>query len=139
MIGWAAVTGEISIESIILFMIIFTWTPPHTWALSLYKIGDYTRGNIPMLPVVRGDKFTKQQMILYTVVTVLISLLPCYVGMSGIFYMISAMVLGGIFLFYTILLYKDEKNIIAPKLFGYSIIYLFLLFITLVIDNFITR
>ncbi|MDF2965172.1 MAG: protoheme farnesyltransferase [Rickettsiaceae bacterium] len=138
MIGWSAVTGNIAIESIILFMIIFTWTPPHTWALSLYKISDYKKGNIPMLPVVKGDEHTKQQIILYTILMIIMSLAPCYFDMSGSFYFLSALVLGGIFLYYTILLFKDKKNTIAPKVFGFSIIYLFLIFVTLVIDN-ITR
>jgi protoheme IX farnesyltransferase len=137
MIGWAAVTGNIAIESIILFMIIFTWTPPHTWALSLYKIGDYKKGNIPMLPVIKGDEHTKHQIILYTVLMIVMSLAPYYFDMSGSFYMFSAVALGGVFLYYTILLLRDKKNIIAPKVFGFSIIYLFLIFVTLVIDNFI--
>jgi protoheme IX farnesyltransferase len=135
MIGWAAVTGKIGIESIILFMIIFTWTPPHTWALSLYKINDYKKGNIPMLPVVKGDEYTKQQIILYTVLMIIASLAPCYFDMSGSFYMVSALILGGVFLYYTFLLFKDKKNQIAPKLFGFSIIYLFLIFVTLIVDH----
>ncbi len=138
MIGWAAVTGGIAIESIILFMIIFTWTPPHTWALSLYKIDDYKRGKIPMLPVVKGDEYTKQQILLYTGLMIITSLAPWYFDMSGSFYMLSALILGGIFLYYTFLLFKDKKNQIAPKVFGFSIIYLFLIFVTLVIDH-ITR
>ncbi|MCC2646010.1 MAG: protoheme farnesyltransferase [Rickettsiaceae bacterium] len=137
MIGWAAVTGNIAIESIILFMIIFTWTPPHTWALALYKIGDYKNGNIPMLPVVKGDEHTKHQIILYTALMIVMSLAPYYFDMSGSFYMFSAVVLGGVFLYYTILLLRDKKNTIAPKVFGFSIIYLFLIFVTLVIDNYI--
>lgn len=137
MIGWTAVTGYITIESIILFLIIFAWTPPHTWALALYKIKDYKNVNVPMLPVVKGDKYTKNHIILYTLLTVLISLMPYYINMSGLVYFIAAISLGTIFLYYTIILYKDKKNLIAPRVFIYSIFYLFLLFIALVIDSLI--
>lgn len=135
LIGWAAVTNNVSIEPIIMFMIIFLWTPPHFWALSLYKSGDYKKANIPMLPIVKGDQSTKNQMMFYTILLFICSLLPSLVGSSGKIYLISAIILNLYFTYLNFKLYKAKDNKIAPKLFGYSILYLFIEFSFLLIDH----
>lgn len=137
MIGWAAVTGDISIESFILFLIIFLWTPPHFWALALYRSDDYQKCNIPMMPIIKGDSYTKNQIIFYTVLTILSSFLPLYINMSGVIYGITAIILGIIFLYYAIVLKKDEKNELAPRMFFFSIFYLFAIFIVMIIDHYL--
>ena len=126
MIGWAAVTNNISLESFLLFLIIFMWTPPHFWALSLYKCSDYTNAGVPMMPVVRGIKYTQLQILVYSAVLFFITILPYYIGMFGKIYLFTALILGVIFMYLAYLVYYDEKYKSAPKLFGYSIIYLFI-------------
>lgn len=134
-IGWAAVTGNISIEPLLLFLIIFMWTPPHFWALSLYKSDDYRRAGIPMLPVVKGNENTRLQILLYSIALVAITFLPSYIKMSGVVYLSAASVLGAYFLYLATKLYIHRKEKNARALFGYSILYLFALFCFLMLDS----
>lgn len=137
LIGWAAVTNDLSFEPILLFLIIFFWTPPHFWALALYKSSDYKKAKIPMMPVVKGDLFTKQQMVVYTFLTNIFSLALYFVDYLGYIYFISAIILNSIFLYLVVNLSFDVKNKLAPKVFGYSIFYLFSLFASMVVDKII--
>ena len=137
LLGWTAVTNSIDPNSLLLVLIIFIWTPPHFWALAIHRKDDYEKENIPMLPVTHGIQFTKFQIILYTIILILVSLLPFVVLMSGVFYLISACVLGAIFLYYAIRLYFDRKNETAFQTFVYSIYYIFLIFTALLIDHYL--
>ena len=137
MIGWAAVTGNIATESLILFFIIFLWTPPHFWALALYQSEDYKKCNIPMMPIIKGDDYTKNQIIFYTILTIISSLLPLFINMNGLLYGIAALILGAIFLYYAIALKADKLNSKAPRMFFFSIFYLFALFIAMIIDHYL--
>lgn len=137
LLGWTAITNSVDPNSLLLVLIIFAWTPPHFWALAIHRKEDYAKENIPMLPVTHGVKFTKLQIILYTIILILVSLLPFIVLMSGIFYLISASILGAIFLYYSSKLYLDENNENAFPTFVYSIYYIFLIFAALLIDHFI--
>ena len=137
LLGWTAITNSVDPNSLLLVLIIFAWTPPHFWALAIHRKEDYAKENIPMLPVTHGVKFTKLQIILYTIILFLVSLLPFIVLMSGIFYLISASTLGVIFLYYSSKLYLDENNENAFPTFVYSIYYIFLIFAALLIDHFI--
>jgi len=135
-IGWAAVTGDVGIEAAVLFLLIFFWTPPHFWALALYREGDYAAAGVPMLPVVHGARETKRQMLLYTVLLVPISLAPCFVGFAGWpIYGAVAAVLSLIFLAMAIAVWRDESDRSAKRMFGYSIFYLFGLFAILIAEN----
>lgn len=131
-IGWVAVTGTLSLEPWLLFLIIFMWTPPHFWALALRQSEDYARANMPMLPVVRGSMVTRRHIFVYSLLLVASSILPYLYGMMGMPYLVSALVLGGIFIVYAYQTYKNEQR--AMALFMYSIIYLFLLFLAMVAD-----
>jgi protoheme IX farnesyltransferase len=135
LIGWSAVTGDISLESIILFLIIFFWTPPHFWALALKSCDDYQLAGIPMLPVVHGHKNTKIQMIVYTIILSIISLLPYFLGFSGLVYFIVSAILNSIFIYYSFVVYKDESK--CMKMFYFSVVYLFLLFTAIIVDKLI--
>ncbi len=135
MIGWAAVTGNVSLESFLLFLIIFIWTPPHFWALSLYKCGDYTKAGVPMMPVIKGIKHTQLQILIYSAVLFFITILPYYIGMFGKVYLCAALILGIIFMYLAYLVYTGDNYKAAPKLFGYSIIYLFLLYAIMPVDK----
>ena len=140
-IGWAIATNGISLEPIILFLIIFIWTPSHFWALSLYKSDDYKKANIPMLPITSGVKTTKLNILIYAIVLFPVSILPFILNYSGEIYLLSATVLGGYYVFLSYKLFK-EKNLIkekktATKLFAYSIFYLFIIFTSILIDKFI--
>ena len=137
LLGWTAITNSVDPNSLLLVLIIFAWTPPHFWALAIHRKEDYAKENIPMLPVTHGVQFTKLQIILYTIILILVSLLPFIVLMSGIFYLISASILGAIFLYYSSKLYLDENNENAFPTFVYSIYYIFLIFAALLIDHFI--
>ena len=137
LLGWTAVTNSIDPNSLLLVLIIFAWTPPHFWALAIHRKDDYAKENIPMLPVTHGVQFTKLQIILYTIILILVSLLPFVVMMSGILYLISALILGVIFLYYAVRLYFEEDNASAFPTFVYSIYYIFLIFAALLIDHFI--
>ncbi len=134
-IGWVAVTGQATWEAWLLFAIIFFWTPPHFWALSLYKSDDYEKAKVPMLPVVSGIQTTKNQIILYTLVLVGVSLLPTYLGFLGWFYGASATLLGGVFIYMSLWVRFTSIHKPAVQMFLYSILYLFVLFLTMVIDQ----
>ena len=139
MIGWAAVTGSLSIEPILLFGIIFMWTPPHFWALALVKNDDYTRANIPMLPVVAGAAETRRQIVIYAVLMAPGAVVPSFIGMASFSYGIIAGLAGALFVGLSIKLWRDGADKIAMQLFGYSILYLFLVFLGLVVDRFVAR
>jgi protoheme IX farnesyltransferase len=135
-LGWCAVTGEISSDALLLFLIIFAWTPPHFWALALYRKQDYARAGVPMLPVTHGDHFTRLHVLLYTVILSAICLMPFATGMSGIIYLLAALVLNGIFLTYAVRIYVDYSDRVARRTFRYSILYLSCLFAALLIDHY---
>jgi protoheme IX farnesyltransferase len=135
-LGWAAVNNVVSPESLILFLIIFAWTPPHFWALALYRRNEYAKIGMPMLPVTHGEAFTLLHILLYTVILVTVSLMPYGLGMSGVIYLASALVLNGIFMAYVIGLYRQYSDALARRTFRYSIIYLTLLFAALLLDHY---
>jgi heme o synthase len=136
-LGWAAVTGQVTTEPLLLFLIIFAWTPPHFWALALYRTEDYARAGVPMLPVTHGRKYTQLHVLLYTLILFAVSLLPYVIRMSGLFYFLSAAVLGAIFLVYALRIYLAYSDAIAQKTFRYSIVYLALLFAALLVDHYL--
>ena len=136
LLGWSSITGSIDPNALLLVLIIFAWTPPHFWALAIHRKDEYAKENIPMLPVTHGISFTKLQIILYTIIMLLVSLFPYFVMMSGVFYLFSALVLGSIFLWYAFRLYGDDSNSLAMPTFQYSIYYIFLIFLALLIDHF---
>ena len=136
LLGWSSITGSIDPNALLLVLIIFAWTPPHFWALAIHRKDEYAKENIPMLPVTHGISFTKLQIILYTIIMLLVSLFPYFVMMSGAFYLVSALVLGSIFLWYAFRLYGDDSNSLAMPTFQYSIYYIFLIFLALLIDHF---
>lgn len=136
-LGWAAVTGEISHDALLLFLIIFAWTPPHFWALALYRTKEYARAGLPMLPVTHGPEFTRLHVLLYTLILIGVTLLPFATRMSGWIYLASAVVLGGIFLAYAIRLYTHYSDDLARRTFRYSIIYLSALFAALLVDHYL--
>lgn len=135
-LGWAAVTGAVSPESLILFLIIFAWTPPHFWALALYRRDDYAKVGIPMLPVTHGEEFTRQHILLYTIILFAVALMPYGHGMSGLIYLFSALILNSIFMAYAIALYRKYSDALAMKTFRFSITYLMLMFAALLIDHY---
>ncbi|WP_022728778.1 heme o synthase [Fodinicurvata sediminis] len=135
MIGWAAVTGGVSLESVVLFLMIFLWTPPHFWALALYRSGDYARANVPMMPVVAGADSTKWQMLLYTLVLLPVAVLPSILGTAGWIYGTAALGLGGLFVLCALRVLRDESHRAAKQMFAFSILYLFLLFALLILDR----
>lgn len=137
-IGWAAMTGDITLLPIILFMIIFLWTPPHFWALALVKSDDYKKAGIPMMPNVVGEKSTKIQILIYSILVFTCSVIPFFLGFSGHFFIISACFLGIVFLLLSISLIMLPKQRLEMLLFGYSIFYLFGLFLSFIIDRLIT-
>ncbi len=139
MIGWAAVTGGVSIESILMFAIIFMWTPPHFWALALFRAGDYARAGVPMLPVVAGEKETRRQIVIYSALLVPLGVVPAVIGLGGAAYAIASTVLGAIFLSLALSLWRTEEEAeriqIAKRLFAFSILYLFGLFAVLLAER----
>lgn len=136
-LGWAAVANEVPAEAWLLVLIIFTWTPPHFWALALYRREDYEKSGLPMLPVTHGEKFTLLHIVLYTLILLAATLLPYVYQMSGLLYLVSALILGGIFMAYSVALYKNYSDELAKKTFRFSIIYLSLLFAALLIDHYV--
>jgi protoheme IX farnesyltransferase len=136
-LGWAAVTGEVTTEALLLFLIIFAWTPPHFWSLALYRTEDYARAGVPMLPVTHGKPYTRLQVLLYTLILFAVSLLPFAIGMSGLVYLVSAVALGGAFLGYALRIYLAYSDLVAQKTFRYSIVYLALLFTALLVDHYL--
>ncbi|HEV7802794.1 MAG TPA: heme o synthase [Burkholderiales bacterium] len=135
-LGWAAVTGEVTADALTLFLIIFAWTPPHFWALALYRKHEYAKAGVPMLPVTHGDKFTRLHVLLYTVILCACSLLPFVVRMSGVIYLAAAIVLGGMFLSYAIRIYRDYSDALARRTFRFSITYLATIFAALLVDHY---
>ena len=135
-LGWAAVTNQVTPEALILFLIIFCWTPPHFWALALYRSQDYSAAGVPMLPVVRGAQATKWYILGYTVILMPLALMPCIIGLSSwVFYGAIAGILSGIFIFSALSVLKDETDRSAKRMFRFSIFYLFALFALLVADD----
>ncbi len=134
MIGWAAVTGGIDLNSIALFMIIFMWTPPHFWALALFRCGDYAKVGVPMMPVVAGPEATKKQMLFYTILLVPVTLVPYFTGLLGVFYAATAVMTGLWFLRHAWRVLRNAEEKAPQKMFGYSILYLFVLFGAMVAD-----
>lgn len=135
-LGWAAVTGEVTGDALLLFLIIFVWTPPHFWALALYRAKEYETAHIPMLPVTHGNKFTRLHILLYTILLAAITLLPFATTMSGYTYLVGVIVLNIIFLYYAIRLYRDYSDALAKKTFKYSIHYLSYIFGLLLLDHY---
>ncbi len=139
MIGWAAVTGTVSLESILLFLIIFMWTPPHFWALALLRLRDYERVGVPMLPVVAGPAETRKQILLYSLVLVPLAILPAFIGLGGIAYGVASTVLGAIFLWLAFNVWRitegREADQACKRLFWFSILYLYVLFAILVVEG----
>ncbi len=136
-LGWAAVTGEVSAASLLLFLIIFTWTPPHFWALAIARKDEYAKVGIPMLPVTHGEDFTRLNILLYTILMVVVTVVPYLIGMSGLIYLVTALVSGGYFLNYAVQMMTDRENKGLPmRLFKYSITYLSILFAALLIDHY---
>lgn len=137
LLGWTAVMGDISYAPLLLVLIIFVWTPPHFWALAIYRHEEYSKADIPMLPVTHGVPFTKLNILLYTILLFVISLLPVIVDMSGLIYLVGAVLLGIGFMYWALRLYRSSDKLIAMKTFRYSIIYLLLLFIFLLVDHYL--
>ncbi len=136
-LGWAAVTGDVTPQALTLFLIIFAWTPPHFWALALYRKHEYAKAGVPMLPVTHGDKFTRLHVLLYTIVLLACSALPFVTRLSGMTYLIAAMVLGAVFLFYAVKIYTEYSDALARRTFRYSILYLTLIFVALLVDHYL--
>ncbi|MDP4708833.1 MAG: heme o synthase [Rickettsiaceae bacterium] len=133
MIGWAAVTGDISLQSFTLFAIIFMWTPPHSWALALFRLQDYRDCSVPMMPVIKGEAYTKKQIILYSILMVVTVAMPYFLQIANIGYLVISSVMSIIFLYHTFLLFDDKDFSKAKKLFWFSILYLFIIFLSLIV------
>ena len=136
-LGWAAMTNNVAPEALVLFLIIFLWTPPHFWALALYRVEDYRKSGLPMLPVTHGSEFTRLQILLYTIVLMAATFLPFMMRMSGWFYLISAIALGLGFCIYAWALWRNYSDELARKTFRFSLIHLSLLFAALLIDHYL--
>ncbi len=136
-LGWAAVTGHVHPYALLLFLIIFIWTPPHFWALAIFRREDYSRAQVPMLPVTHGVTYTRWHVLYYTILLLVITVLPYLTGMSGLFYLGGALVLGGGFLYYAIRLMNPPDDFFAMRVFNYSIIYLMALFAFLLVDHYL--
>ena len=136
-LGWSAVTGEVTTDALLLFLIIFAWTPPHFWSLALYRTQDYARAGVPMLPVTHGREYTRLQVLLYTLILFACTLLPYVIRMSGTLYLIAAVVLGGVFIAYALRIYLRYSDAMAQKTFRYSIAYLAALFAALLVDHYL--
>jgi len=135
-LGWSAVTNQVTPEALILFLIIFCWTPPHFWALALYRRKEYEKVGMPMLPVTHGEKYTRLQIVLYTIILVIVTMMPFSVGMSGLIYIIFATLLNAYFLYYTVMLYRQYSDKLSMKIFRYSIWYLGLIFLAFLVDHY---
>ena len=136
-LGWAAVTGHVHPYALLLCLIIFVWTPPHFWALAIFRRDDYSRAQVPMLPVTHGVEYTRQHVLYYTILLLIVTVLPYLTGMSGLFYLGGALVLGGGFLYYAIVLLDPPNELFPMKVFNYSIVYLMALFAFLLIDHYV--
>tara|TARA_Y100000768_G_scaffold325660_1_gene262708 strand:- start:22240 stop:23115 length:876 start_codon:yes stop_codon:yes gene_type:complete len=137
LLGWSAITNSIEPDALLLVLIIMVWTPPHFWALAVHRVEDYKDAAVPMLPVQKGVDFTKQHILLYTLLLLASTMLPYAVGMFGEIYLLSAVLLGFIFLVYSYRLYKDDTNSLAMPTFAYSIIYLAVLFAAMLLDHYL--
>ena len=135
-LGWAAVTGTVSAEAWILVLIIFAWTPPHFWALALYRREEYAKSGLPMLPVTHGEEYTRLQILLYTIILVAVTLMPFAMRMSGLIYLGAALLLDAVFMAYAIGLYRKYSDNLARSMFKFSILYLTLLFAALLVDHY---
>jgi protoheme IX farnesyltransferase len=137
LLGWTAVTGEVAPEALLLVLIIYAWTPPHFWALALYRTEDFARAGLPMLPVTHGQKFTRLHVLLYTLILIASTLLPFVYGMSGWIYLATALVLDGMFLYYAVRIYTAYSDRLAQQTFRYSVLYLAGLFTALLLDHYV--
>jgi len=137
-LGWAAVTGEVHAHALLLFLIIFLWTPPHFWALAIARRDEYARAGIPMMPVAYGIPFTRLHILLYTILLVIVTLLPYLTGMSGLIYLFAAVVLGAGFIYYALKLYLRPTDRLPMQTFGFSITYLSFLFAALLLDHYLS-
>ncbi|MGV6806520.1 MAG: heme o synthase [bacterium] len=137
LLGWTAVTGEIHSYALLLVLIIFAWTPPHFWALAVHRKEEYAKADIPMLPVTHGDRYTRLHILLYTIILLIISILPFLTGMSGWLYLLGAVVLGGIFLYWAIVMMIGKDSEAGMKTFKFSITYLMLLFVVMLADHYL--
>lgn len=135
-LGWTAVTGEITSDALLLFLIIFAWTPPHFWALALYRKKEYASIGMPMLPVTHGDQFTRLHVLLYTVILCIVTILPYITQMSGLIYLVGSSALNAVFMYYAIEIYRNYSDQLARNAFRYSILYLALLFVVLLVDHY---
>ena len=135
-LGWCAVTGHVSADALLLFLIIFAWTPPHFWSLALYRRQEYARAGVPMLPVTHGERVTRLYVLVYTILLAAICLIPFATGMSGAIYLVSALALNGVFLAYAVRLYTNYSDPLARRSFCYSIVYLSGLFAALLVDHY---
>ena len=135
-LGWAAVANVVSPESMLLFLIIFAWTPPHFWALALYRKSEYAKAGLPMLPVTHGVEFTQLHLLLYTFIMVACTLLPVAIGMAGMIYLLAVLALNAYFILLAVMLYREYSDALARRTFSYSILYLSLLFAALLIDHY---
>lgn len=136
-LGWAAMRNDVGPEALMMFLIIFLWTPPHFWALALYRAEDYRKSGLPMLPITHGAEFTRLQVLLYTLVLFAATLLPFVYGMSGWLYLASAVVLGAVFIAYAAQLWREYSDALARRAFRFSILYLSLLFAALLVDHYL--
>lgn len=137
LLGWTAVTNQLAPQALLLVLIIFTWTPPHFWALAIYRFEEYQHAQIPMLPVTHGIQYTKLSIYLYTILLAVVSILPFVIGMSGLVYLIGALFLNGRFIYWVHKLYRTERAVVAMQTFKFSIIYLMLLFVVLLVDHYL--
>ncbi|HEY4998676.1 MAG TPA: heme o synthase [Usitatibacter sp.] len=137
LLGWAAITGDVTFQPLLLFLIIFAWTPPHFWALALYRRHEYARAGVPMLPVTHGEAFTRFHLLLYTLLLTAATLLPFASGMAGFFYLGMALVLDAAFLGYAIAIWRRYSDALAKRTFAYSIFYLAMLFAALMVDHYL--
>ena len=137
-LGWAAVTGDVAPEALLLFLIIFAWTPPHFWALALYRTEEFAKAGLPMLPVTHGHRFTRLYVLLYTLILFACALLPFAYGMSGWIYLAAALALNGAFVAYAVRLYVTYSDVLARRTFRYSIVYLAALFAALLVDHYLS-
>ena len=139
LLGWTAISNTIEPFALLLVLIIFAWTPPHFWALAIYRKDEYAKESIPMLPVTHGVAFTKLQIVLYTIILFIVSILPYIVLMSGAIYLISAVILSSIFMYYSIRLYLSDDDSYAMRTFNFSIYYIFLIFVALLCDHYLIQ
>ena len=136
-LGWVAVTNHVSAQALLLFLIIFAWTPPHFWALAIARRHDYSRADIPMLPVTHGVEFTRLHVLLYTVILCIVTLLPYVIGMSGLIYLVAAIALDARFLWQAIELKVTRRDDLPMRMFRFSIVYLMWLFLALLLDHYL--